>query len=882
MDAARARRLLRALLDVAAVGVAVGFVASYFPSSVMLTPTTTNGGDMGTHYYPAYYLRYVLLPKGQVIGWCPGNYGGYPLFQFYFPLPFLLMAAVSTVISFPVAFKLVTQLGTVLLPVCAYLGLRLGGIAFPGPAIAALGTLPFIFMEANSMWGGNIPSTLAGEFAFSLGLSLAILFLGALRRTIETGRGRAWCGALIALIGLSHGYTLLWAGFTSLMELVSTRTWWRRVGTLIAVHGLGGLLMGFFLLELVGYGPWTTAYNHSWPITGWREVLPPILWPEAIAAAAAMLVLLVVSFWRRTLPPHFVGTLWAGFGIAVFFWFTGHSFRVVDIRFVPFAQLCLGLIAAAALGTLLAGLPLPEIWPAVAALAILPFVQSRVSFIPSWVTWNYSGFERKATWASFSRVNQYLHGDFRDPRVVYEHSADNESLGTVRAFENLPLFSGRSTLEGLYMQSSPSSPFVFFIQSEISKDQSCPFPDYGCSRVDLEHGVAHLRMFNVSDYILRSPLVKGEAAKHPGLEHETTVGPFEIYRVKENANRYAIPLTLAPVLVRSPRWKEAAYRWFKRATPEDPTPVFATNVTDAERGLFGAVVDDVQDELPRVPLSGPPPTLEEHMEAQDRITVTGCRPGQPVLIRISYHPRWRALGGEKVWLAGPSFMLVVPKGDRIDLVFDGGGWVTLAHLFTAFGLFLFVAALLPVGWRAGGRIAAAVGGLVPAPVRGLGADWTLAARRAVLGGGVVVFAVVVGAAAVVGHVPNADGVYRAAQKIYDANRLDESAVLFHEAQLLAPLSATAIHSTYFEAIVYFREEKWKAAEDTFRRLLTTFPEAPNYPEALYHIGICRMRQGDPEGARRAWSETETRFPTTPWSHYAHDRLAEMANQGIGG
>ena len=83
-------------------------------------------------------------------------------------------------------------------------------------------------------------------------------------------------------------------------------------------------------------------------------------------------------------------------------------FHVVDIRFIPFFQLGLCLAAAAGLGTLLARLPVPEIWPMVGALAILPFVQSRVSFIPSWITWNYSGFERKAGWPQFRDVNQTI------------------------------------------------------------------------------------------------------------------------------------------------------------------------------------------------------------------------------------------------------------------------------------------------------------------------------------------------------------------------------------------------------------------------------------------------------------------------------------------
>src|SRR4029077_7817570 len=108
---------VRTLLDLAAVGAAVVFIATYFPASVMLSTTPTNGGDMASHVYAAAYLRDVLLPHGRVTGWCPCNYCGFPLFQFYFPLPFILIALPSYVIPLNVAFKLGTQLGTFVLPV---------------------------------------------------------------------------------------------------------------------------------------------------------------------------------------------------------------------------------------------------------------------------------------------------------------------------------------------------------------------------------------------------------------------------------------------------------------------------------------------------------------------------------------------------------------------------------------------------------------------------------------------------------------------------------------------------------------------------------------------------------------------------------------------
>src|SRR4029450_1139666 len=125
------------------------------------------------------------------------------------------------------------------------------------------------------------------------------------------------------------------------------------------------------------------------------------------------------------------------------------------------------------------------------------------------------------------------------------------------------------------MQRAPTAPFVFYIQSEVSAVGSCPFPDWGCARLNLAQGVRHLRMMNVSQFIVRSQAVKAAGAKEPGLEREAVIGPYELYRVRENDGRYAIPLARAPVLVLTDDWKATADQGFKRAGPEDVVPVFA-------------------------------------------------------------------------------------------------------------------------------------------------------------------------------------------------------------------------------------------------------------------------------------------------------------------
>jgi hypothetical protein len=517
-----------------------------------------------------------------------------------------------------------------------------------------------------------------------------------------------------------------------------------------------------------------------------------------------------------------------------------------------------------------------------AALAIPPFVQQHVASIPSWIRWNYSGFEAKGTWPTLSGISDVLRGDYRSPRVVYEHAPENEALGTVRTFESLPLFSGRSTLEGLYMQGSPTAPAVFYIQSEVSVAQSCPFPDWSCARFNLDRGIDHLRMMNVSDYIVRSDGAKAAAAKHPELEKIATQGQYEIYRVRDNDPRYVVPLADAPHLVLGEGWKESSYLWFRGARPGDVVPVFAEHATPEEQRLFAGVSHGLPESFERRPLPGAP-ELHEEMPAPDRLVVTGARAGSPLLIRISYHPRWRATTGEKIWLAGPSFMLVYPNSDRVELEFADGPPVVIGRWATGLGLLIFLVSVLPVAGAAFRRLLVRTGEGIAAvppgrwvvePLRRT-ASWGSQLRRGIAAAGLLVTVVTVGAAAAVLRRVPADALYREGLALFSAEKLAEARPYFQAVQREAPLSTTAIHSRYFEASTYFREEQWKEAEGVFSRLVHDFPDGLNAPEAQYHVGLCRLHQGDREGAIDAWNLTRTKYPDSRWAEHAGERLAEL-------
>jgi hypothetical protein len=263
------RRRIRTIVDVAVVAVCVGFVVWHLQPHLLLRDTTPAGGDMGAHVWGPAYLRDTLLPNGQLAGWTGDWYAGFPAYQFYMVVPSLLIVVLNAglhgtaalvpavagifalgaaatfwsqrrrrnlslaaaVVAFSlvglpygVAFKLVTVLGVASLPVCAYAFGRLAGTRFPTPAVFAVATLPFLFYRGFTIYGGNIPSTLAGEFAFSISLSLALLYLGVVFKGLETGRYRALAAVLLALAGLCHIIPALWAlGATAVIVAIRFR-----------------------------------------------------------------------------------------------------------------------------------------------------------------------------------------------------------------------------------------------------------------------------------------------------------------------------------------------------------------------------------------------------------------------------------------------------------------------------------------------------------------------------------------------------------------------------------------------------------------------------------------------------------------------------------
>jgi hypothetical protein len=677
----------QALVDALGLALLALALLDYFQPALLVLPTVAAGGDTPCHYPTLVHFHERLLPRLRLHGWYPGAYLGHPLLLYYFPLPFLVMSGLAPLTGLPVAFKLGTALGVFLLPPLTYAALRLMGFRFPAPLLGAAAALVFLFVEENPIWGGTMASTLTGEFAYAYGIALAMLFLGLVYRAYARG-GPLWVPALaLAVTAFAHGYAVLWAGLSASYFLYAARRPARTLRWLATLAAAAFGLAAFWLLPLLGSWGQTTPYDDPWITVSPRNLFPPLLWPLFVAALAGLVGTLV---WGRRVGGADQRLLFLAHAalVAVCLALAGPALGIIDVRFVPFAHLALAVLGAVSLGLAVQALAASEL--AALGLVLLAVLHGdhRSRVLRHWIEWNYTGLEAKELWPAFAGLAARLEGGVGDPRVAVEYSSVHEKAGSIRMYETLPLFSGRSTLEGVYNQASLQTHFVYYLASELGATSPNPFRSRNYSGFDPSAALAHLRLFAASDIVALSPQLVSALRARPDVTPVASIPPYEVFRLRD-AGGYVEPLAWAPERSSPRGWREKAWAWFTRRPPSPAHLVF----TDDAR--FAAAGDGAP-----VPLSAGTQITGEEIGAET-IAFRTNRPGHPVLIKVSYHPRWRAEGADGPYLVSPALMMVVPRQVDVRLVY---GRTLSDHAGLA--LTVLTAVALAFHRRLGARLAA--------------------------------------------------------------------------------------------------------------------------------------------------------------------------------
>ena len=602
-------RVVQYLTALIVVGGCTFAVLQVIHLDLVFTNNTPTGGDMGAHVMAPAYLRDHLLPSGQISGWSNYWYNGFPLYRYYMVIPALMMVALNIIFPYGVAFKLVVVLGLVTLPFCCWAFGRLARFRYPVPELMALAGLVFLFDESFSIYGGNVKSTMAGEFSFSIALSLAMLGLGLFARGLETGKYRSWTAIVLALAMLSHGIVMLFVMLAvALMWLVWMDFTRFKYGLTVFV-GVG-LLVSFWVLPFVSTTEFMTDMKYGFRPDGatdsfWDMFFP---WPGFLDIVVSGLALLgfVTSVMRRHLNGAWLGVLCIALMAATYL--ARDSLPGVGLlwnpRILPFLFLMRLLLMMVGIVDLvyfvtraLKGrrLNVTEVWvtgvstATVVGLLIMsmelflyrnfPGAEVRpdgryaltigdwspIALTPTssdavadgWTSYNFSGYEGRPAYPEYKALVETMAdlGNDKDPdlgcgRAVWENNGQTGQYGTTMALMLLPHWTDGciTSQEGVFFEASGSTPYHFLSVAAMSENSSNPVRELRYVDNDASVGVPMLQKLGVKYAMVFTQKAKDQADARDELTLVAESGPWKIYRVPDSD--VVVPLTIQPVVVR--------------------------------------------------------------------------------------------------------------------------------------------------------------------------------------------------------------------------------------------------------------------------------------------------------------------------------------------
>jgi hypothetical protein len=659
----------------------------------LLAANTPTGGDMGAHVVLPQVLRDSLLPSGRILGWSNTWYAGYPVFYFYFPLPALFTVFLDVFMPFGVAFKISTIVGLVATPAAAYYLVRSIGFARPVAAISAAFGSMFVFMESFAIFGANIKSTLAGEFSFSWSFALSLVYAGMMIKNSREGRGFTPAAAVVlGLTALSHIVTTIVVVVVTGLPLLLRR---RGKTQLISSWILGFGLVAFWALPVFIRITGGLTTDMGWtPLTGIRgagvsDVGTPFP-NEFIPMVALGIVGIVWTLLRREdVAVVLVMTIWP---VLSYLLIAEQGWTILyNARLLPYWFMGMFLFAGIATGLAVTRLArwLPNrhentlTFGIVAVAVTVAITIIGVHDVPGWVNWNYQGYEGKSTYPELQAIMTDV-DQLPDGRVMWEYNKDiQQSYGTPMALMLIPYWTDdHTTMEGVFFESSLTTPFHFLNQAEMSRSPSQPVRGLTYRTFDLERGIAHSAVYNIEYYITQTEEMTAEA-KRLGLQPYTEEDGYSIFRLPES-DPIEVARVEPMVYTGDEDFVDVALAWYDGIDnldnwivadgPED-WPSFSEIDGPYDEGeplaTDGAVVSDV--------------VIEDHS-----ISFTTTAVGVPHLVKTSYFPNWQATGADGPYRAAPSLMIVVPTQEQVSLEFGQTWTETVGRLLTVVALIFVV------------------------------------------------------------------------------------------------------------------------------------------------------------------------------------------------
>ena len=678
---------------------------------LVFTDNTPTGGDMGAHVAAVDYFAKNFFPNLKLMGWSNMWFAGIPLYYFYFPFPPLVVSVLSTVLPFGISFKLMV-VGSVLGVVYAFDKLfRDDNEMFSLPGFFC-GVL-FVLTESFTIYGGNLASTLAGQYSFTYSVAFGMLAYNSLVKEV-TRRKFISSAILFALCILSHLIPFIFFSLITFFKLIFIKT--ELINKIKFINVFLGLSVLWLIPMLTKLG-YTTDMAYT-PFTRTSDLIKDDMMPLIVLSSVFFIIFFREMFNEKvifhigfymvaanaflffTIPP---GALWNGrlvplfnLGTVVLF---GLALKIIlrkiassglyinrILTLLSFSFFPLGYsffnswgkkyefttyVLLGILSLLFIFLFLTKDTQSLIGLVLFTGVFASLSFLPNWINWNFTGYEGKQNWSDISSLYEELN-NLPPGRITWEANPDLNEYGTPMVLMTLPMYTDHSSMEGLYFDSSITTPFHFISVSSLSERPSNPVGGLRYFNGDFERGIHYLKDLGVDYYITNSEKLFEEALKSKDLIYINKVNRFGIFGVKESYKIVPLQREIEVIFlentsrrVLSSLFRERESRFYEYSINNFynlQSSKHFVEIPPSEKDIFSNLNTTITKTIDQEGISNV-------VISDNKISFDTEFVGRPHIVKISYFPNWELNSGYGPYRIDPSFMLIVPSTNYVELEF---------------------------------------------------------------------------------------------------------------------------------------------------------------------------------------------------------------------
>ena len=688
---------------------------------------TPTGGDMGAHIVAIDTFIKDFMPNFQINGWSNDWFGGYPLYYFYFPLPAIITFFLNLIFPFGIAFKIMVVLSIILVVYSIEKLMRKTSnqISIYG----ATAGLFYVFTESFTIYGGNLASTLAGQFSFGYSLAFANLSIFYLLKSNNNFRFPI-SSIFLALCLLSHLIPfIIYSPIYAFYWLSRKQNFNQKILSISIFLALVSRWSTSLIMNL----EYTTNMSYT-PFSRIEDLIKKDILPIIFILIGLLitkhknliknktlnlfeLYLIFSSILLYFFVPE--GALWNGrlvpfFNLGIIFLF----FKALEIFIEDIYLYQQGLNVLTVLffgGTIYCLYIFYEKWSANQSylnvyvpiilliiifaiinlnnvviqlnMLVVSIIFSTISFLPHWLNWNFTGYEGKNDWNQIQSLYTKLE-NLKPGRIMWEPNSDMNKYGTPMTLMTLPYFTKHTSMEGLYFDSSITTPFHFISVSGLAKRPSNPVGGLSYINNKFDQGVDYLYDLGIDYFISYTEEIESKAMSSDRLNFLFSSEPFSVFEVSSSK----VELINQDIEVFSKVNKQEGIL----------SSVFRdTNITNFFEKAYENF--DELDEKRIVEVSNKiliQPSNNNNLEVTDiritnrKISFFTNNPGELHLIKVSYFPNWSISNGLGPFRTSPSFMSVIPNQEYVEINFVKTSLEKNSFYFSIFSLLLSLIILI--------------------------------------------------------------------------------------------------------------------------------------------------------------------------------------------